>query len=89
MLLKITVEPVKLGDTQQKIFFSYMKKCRASEGTGVSGGGNFSTGKAFEQSLAWEANAAPLIAAGNGLTAPWLRLLFLLALPQHYLGSHP
>lgn len=89
MLLKISAGPVKLRDTQEKKI-SYMKKCRAawcvSERAGVSGEGNFSTGNVSEQPLAWEANMAPLIAAGYGL--PWRRL-FLLALPQACLVSHP
>lgn len=89
MLLKISAGPVKLRDTQEKKI-SYMKKCRAtwcvSERAGVSGGGNFPAGNVSKQPLAWEANMAPLIAAGYGL--PWRRL-FLLALPQAYLVSHP
>lgn len=51
--------------------------------------GDFSTGNVSEQPLAWEANAVPLIAAGYGLTGPWMRLFLLTAVPQTYLGSHP
>lgn len=51
--------------------------------------GNFSTGNVSEQPLAWETNAAPLIAAGCGLIGPWVRLFLLIAVPQAHLGSHP
>lgn len=51
--------------------------------------GNSSPGNVSEQPLAWEGNAAPLIAAGYGLISPWVRLFLLLALPQTFLGSHP